>query len=471
MSRPPLFGIGLVGQSRAVTAKRLQNVYLEFRPVGEKVQICAFGTAGLDLFADFGDTPHRGQPLTFEPGNILFTVHRGVFWEINNAAVTTNRGALTTVVGSVGMAHNGTQVCIVDGTNGYIYDTSTLVFTQIVDPDFPSNPQTVTFQDGYFVINRGFTGQYYISGLYNGLTWDGLDVGTAESNPDPIIRVFADHGQLILFGDVSIEFHSNTGAWDFPYARIQGANVEWGLAAVNSVVKFDNSVAFLAANKMGQFQVVRLNGFQPQRISNSDLEHDINEYAVASDATGYSYLQDGHPFYQLNFPSAGYSWLFDGSTGAWSPLKSANITRHRGAYGVNFLGKTVVTDYTNGRLYKLNPESYTDNGEVIEREIVGEHWDDPELARVPIDKIRLDMETGVGLTSGQGVNPQISMQCSKDRGHTWGVERWKPIGPIGSYRTKVEWSRWGRSRNWTFKMRMTDPVKLALLGAIINPVD
>jgi hypothetical protein len=35
------------------------------------------------------------------------------------------------------MAHNGTQVMIVDGSNGYIYNTSTTVFAQIVDADFP----------------------------------------------------------------------------------------------------------------------------------------------------------------------------------------------------------------------------------------------------------------------------------------------------------------------------------------------
>lgn len=470
--RPPLFGLGLQGKSVAVTAKRLLNTYLEFRPQGEKVQVCAFGTAGLDLFSDaFGDTPHRGPPLTFEPGNVFFTVHRGVFWEVNNSAVRTNRGSLLTTTGTVSMAHNGTQVLIVDGAYGYIYNTSTLAFTQIVAAGFPSNPLYATFLDGFFIVNRGNTGQFNISGLYDGTLWSALDAAVTESNPDNLVRPVADHGQLVLFGDISTEFWTDTGALSFPFARIQLANVEWGLAAANSVVKFDNSLAFLAANRMGQYQVVRLNGFQPQRISNSDLEYVISNYGVASDATGLSYLQDGHPFYQLSFPSAGYSWLFDGSTGKWSELKSANITRHRGQYAMNFLGRTVVTDYSNGRLYKFNSTSYTDNGEMIEREIIGEHWDDSDLARVPIDQIRMDMETGVGLVSGQGSNPQIMLQCSKDRGHTWGTERWKTFGGIGAYKTTVEWMRWGQSRNWTFRLRVTDPVKLAVLGVVVNPGD
>lgn len=471
MPRPPLFGIGLNAKSPAITAKILQNMYLEFRPAGEKTQVCAFGTAGLDLFVAFGDTPHRCEPLTFGPGNVEYTVHRGVLWEVNNAGVKTNRGSLNTVSGTVYLAHNGTQVMIVDGQYGYIYNTVTTVFTQIVDVDFPSSPSTVTFLDGYFIVNKGLTGQFNISALYDGLTWDGLDFAVAESNPDPLVRVIADHSQLLLLGTLTIEPWGNTGAQDFPYARIQGAVSEWGLAAVNSLVKLDNSLAFLATNSMGQFMVARMNGSVPQRISNSDIEYRIGQYAVASDATAYAYMQDGHPFMQLNFPSAGESWLFDGSTGEWSKLKSANITRHRGEFGSNFLGKTVVTDYTNGNLYRLNPVSYTDNGDMIEREIVGEHWDDPELARVSIDCIRMDMESGVGLTSGQGAVPQAMMSCSKDRGHTFSSERWKSFGAIGQYKARVQWNRWGQAAHWTFKLRITDPVRVAILGIVVNPVD
>jgi hypothetical protein len=46
----------------------------------------------------------------------------GSLWEVNNAGVATNRGALLTATGRVSMAHNGTQVMIVDGTYGYIYN-------------------------------------------------------------------------------------------------------------------------------------------------------------------------------------------------------------------------------------------------------------------------------------------------------------------------------------------------------------
>ena len=151
-ARIPLFGLGIAAKSPFVTAKYLQNLYAENRPQGEKSMLVAYGTPGETLFISFGATPCRGG-IEFEPGSVAYVVHRGVLWEINNAAVATNRGMLLTTTGRVSMSHNGTQVMIVDGTNGYIYNTATTVFAQITDGDFPANPTTVTFLAGRFVVS------------------------------------------------------------------------------------------------------------------------------------------------------------------------------------------------------------------------------------------------------------------------------------------------------------------------------
>ena len=117
------------------------------------------------------------------------------------------------------MADNGTQLMIVDGVNGYIFNFNTSVFVRITDVDFPG-ADTVTFFNGRFVVNKPNTGQFYISDLYNGLSWDALNFATAESDPDNLVRVIADGGSLILYGDKTTEMWGDTGAADFPYGRI-----------------------------------------------------------------------------------------------------------------------------------------------------------------------------------------------------------------------------------------------------------
>lgn len=466
--RIPLFGLGQLSKSPYVTAKSLQNLYVERRPQGEKASLVAFGTPGELLFADFGATPCRGG-LEFEPGSVAYVVHRGTLWEINNAGVTTSRGALLTTTGRVSLAHNGTQVMIVDGTYGYIYNTSTLAFVQVTDVDFPANPVTVTFLAGRFICNFLNSSRFYVSDLYNGLSWDALNFANAETNPDPIVAVWASNGQLILLGSLSAEYWASSGALDFPFALIQGTATEWGLGATWSLAKYDNSLAYLVKNRMGQVLVAKLNGYLPEPLSNPDLDSIINGYATTSDASAYSYMLGGHPMYVLNFPTAGKSWLYDGSTGEFTKLKSFGLARHNADFSFTLLGNTIVSDSTTGRLYKLTATTLTDNGASIERELVSETVTLPDLSQFDVNCFRVDMEVGVGLTTGQGSDPQIGLSVSRDNGKTWGAQMWKPFGKVGEYATRVEWRRLGSTRQATFKLTVTDPVPVVFVSACLNP--
>jgi hypothetical protein len=458
-----LFGISQTGKSLNVTAQDRLNCYLEVQPGDDRARVAIYGTPGLDLFTSFGDTPIRG---IYQRTDYLYAVHRGTFYEINNAAVKTAKGTIGTTSGKVYMWDNGLQLMLTDGSAGYIYTFASGVFAQIVDVDYPG-ARTITWQDGYFIVNKPNTQQFYVSALADGMAWDALDFASAESNPDDIVAVWTDNSTLYLFGSVSTEFWSNSGNADFPYDRISGGSTEWGCAAINSICKYDNTLAFLAKNRMGEVIVARMNGNQPQRISNPELEYIINNYAAVSDCSTIAYMLGGHPMLQVNFPTADASWLYDGLTNCWSRVQSKDIGRHRAEMGVNYLDKIMVTDFENGNLYRLNPDSVTDNGDEIAFEITSRHISEDDR-RLVVDKVQLDMETGVGVVSGQGSNPQVMLSISKDGGHTYGTEQWCDMGAIGEFRQRAIWRRLGISRDWTFKWRITDPIKRVILGASIN---
>jgi hypothetical protein len=539
MAELNLFGISQFGKSHNVTSQDRLNCYLEVQPGDDRARVAIYGTPGLDLFTSFGDTPIRG---VYQRGDFLYAVHRGTFYEVNNAGVKTAKGTLGTTSGKVYMSDNGTQLMLTDGVTGYIYffdsysavgitsitnvtttatmttssphglpngayilvagatpaayngyfqitvtGDSTLTYTMlsnpggaaapvgaytipqfvtITDTDYPG-AQTIAWQDGYFIVNPPDEQTFYVSAIGDGLQWDALDFASAEANPDNIIAVWTDNSTLYLFGSVSTEFWTNSGAADFPFSRISGGSTEWGCAAINSIVKYDNTLAFLAKNRMGEVIVAKMAGNQPQRISNPELEFIINNYTSVGDCTTIAYMLGGHPMLQVNFPSADASWLYDGLSNVWSRVQSKDIGRHRAEMGVNYLDKIIVTDFENGNLYRLNPLSYTDNGEEIAFEITTRHVEDDDR-RIVIDKLQLDMETGVGLVSGQGENPQVMMSISKDGGHTYGTEQWCDMGNIGEFRQRAIWRRLGQSRDWVFKWRITDPVKRVILGASIN---
>jgi hypothetical protein len=367
------------------------------------------------------------------------------------------------------MAHNGTQVMIVDGTFGYIYNTSTLVFAKIVDADFPANPTTVTFLAGRFVVSFQDSSRFYESDMYNGISWDALRFANAETSPDPIVSVWSSNGQLIPLGALTTEYWGLSGTLDFSFTPLQGTATEWGLAARWSIAKFDNTMACLIKNRMGQVMVAELAGYLPKKISTVDLDSIINGYVTTADATAYSYMLGGHPMYVISFPTAEASWLYDGSTSMWSQLKSFGSARHNSEFSLTLLGRTLVADSIEGKLYELTNTTFTDNGASIERELVSETIANPDGTFLQVDCLRVDMEVGVGLVSGQGVDPQIGLSVSRDNGKTWGAQMWKTFGVAGAYETRVEWRRLGTCRSYAFKLTITDPVPVVFVSACVNP--
>jgi hypothetical protein len=457
----PLWGSGTVGKSAVVTAGRRLNCYYEIRPDADKNKIAIYGTPGTTLFTSLGNSTVRGWWVA---GNgVWYAVAGATLYSISTLGVATSLGTLSTNSGYVSMTDNGTQLIIVDGTAGYIWNYNTNTFSTISSGGFPNGATSVGFLTGFFMVEKPNTGQYYISNSYDGTTWPST-FATAESNPDALVAISVDHGLMILWGSNSIEFWQNVGTIGNPFAPLQGASQQWGLAAKFSRAVFSNSIAFLAQNLQGQIQVMTLQGFTPTRISDHDVENIINGFSVVADAIAFSYMLDGHSMYQITFPTAGRSFLYDGSTNIWSEVQTglSPVARHIANLGITYNGDNYVSDYSNGNIYLLDPTNYTDNGTAIKRLIQTRHINESGNV-LSIDEVFLDMETGVGLQLGQGSNPQVVMQVSKDGGRTWGAERWTSFGMVGQYvGPRATWRRCGSARDFVFRFWITDPVKFAL---------
>lgn len=462
----PLFGIGLQGKSPNVTANSLVNAYYEFQPERDRTRVAIYGTPGLSLFIDQGDTPWRGLH-TFPASNLLYGVHRGTFYEINNAGVVVSRGTIGTTEGRVDITDDGTLITVVDGSEIYTYDTSAPAtpIAAVADADRPTSPNTCIFQAGRILTDEDGTGQFKGSELYDNTDWDPLDFATAESNPDNLIRIINYRGTVVLFGEYTTEFWQNIGGSGFPYTRILGADVEYGLAARWSVGRFAGTYAFLSKNREGQVIVSVLNGYStPERISNFELEHIINNYSSVSDATGYGYMLGGHPMYQLNFPTEGKSWLYDGSTQYWSELRYDSGSRHRGELAVEYINNTIVADYENGKLYTLDAETYTDNGTAITMILKGRHIAN-QKKKVRFTRLELGFEPAT--TTDQTADPVAGLRLSKDGGHSFGTQVFARLGKVGEYLTRCIWKNLGAGRDIVPEIVIAEPIKKVITEATL----
>jgi hypothetical protein len=60
------------------------------------------------------------------------------------------------------------------------------------------------------------------------------------------------------------------------------------------------------------------------------------------------------------------------------------------------------------------------------------------------------------------------LQLSKDGARTYTDWVTKPIGKVGQYGQKVEFRRLGVAEQLTIKIRITDPVKVAITGSYLS---
>jgi hypothetical protein len=469
--KSPILGSAYVARSVNAADNRMVNLFPEVIPEGGKEPAFLQRAPGLRKLATVGNGPIRGL---WQHQNELFAVSGNYFYKISSSYAVTQLGAVAGT-GPVSITDNGTQIFIAANPQGYIYNTSTNVFGQITDPDF-DGAVTVGYLDGYFVYNEPNSQRIWVTALLDGTQIDPLDFASAEGSPDGVVGIVSDHRELWVFGVNSVEVWYNSGAADFPLQRIQGAFNEIGCAAAYSIAKMDNGVFWLGKDARGQGIVFRANGYTGQRISTHAVEWQIQQYGDISDAIAYTYQQDGHSFYVLIFPSADTTWVYDVAAQAWherAGWHNGAWTRHRSNCQAFFNNEVVVGDYANGDIYAFDLDVYADHDRP-------QRWlrswralptGQNNLKRTAHHSLQLDCETGVGLNSGQGQNPQVMLRWSDDGGHTWSNEHWTSLGAIGAFQHRAFWRRLGMTlklRDRVYELSGTDPVRIYIMAAELS---
>lgn len=467
----PILGQAYELRSPNAADNRLINMYPEMIPLEGQTGGWLQRAPGLRLLASIGFGPIRGLWDFQSDSSTAFVVSGNALYEIDANYTPTLLGTIAGT-GPVSIADNGTQLFIAAGGPSYIYNNTTSVFQQITDPDFPG-AVTVAYIDGYFVFNEPNSQKVWVTSLLDGLSIDPLDFASAEGTPDQLTSLVVTNREVWLFGTNSIEVWYNANAIDFPLARIQGASNELGCAAPFSVAKIDNSIFWLGSDARGRGIVYRSNGYAGVRASNHALEWHIQQYSTINDAVAYTYQQDGHLFYVINFPTADKTWAYDISTQSWherAGFSNGVLVRHRSACQMNFNNEIVVGDYANGNLYAFDPDVYTDNGQIQKwlRSWRALPSGKNDLKRTAQHSLQLNCETGVGLVAGQGFDPQVMLRWSDDGGHTYSSEHWVSMGKLGEYGYRAIWRRLGMTvklRDRVYEVSGTDPVKIAIMGA------
>ncbi len=432
------------GLAEQVNAERLVNIYAE-QGTG-KARVRLTGTPGLSLFSTIGAAPVRA-----------LGTHNGVTYAVTDQLYSIGSTGIATALGSIAgtgivqMVSSGVDLVIVADGNIYVYDTT---LTLVSDADAPS-ALTVDYLDGYHIFSDG-SGSFYLSDLYNAASYDALDFASAESNPDAIRRVFVDHRELLLFGTETTEIWVNTGAADFPFERQPGAISEKGICGPNACAKLDNSVVWI-----DQHGIVRRMsaGYAPQRISTHEVERALSESTSLEDAEAFAYTQEGHEFFVLTAPGAG-TWVFDAATNLWHERQSYGLDRWRARGYAYCYEKHLVGDYASGKIYELDYNTHTENGDILLSELIFPPVHN-ESDRFRMHRLILDMEHGE--TAPYGTS-QVRLDLSEDS-QDWYTVGYGSMGATGQRVNRTVWRRLGQHRNCHMRFRISDPVRRTIYSA------
>lgn len=385
--------------------------------------------------------------------------NKGIHYIIKEGSLYSYNGSLLTKLGDIGtntgrctmVFNDNDQILISDGLTGYCWNG-----TDIVDVSTPVSIGPVAYQGGFGIFGVPYEGQFYITGINDFTSVNGLDFATAESSTDNIVRVFVDHNEIWLFGQTSTEIWQLSGGLDFPFSRFSNAQLERGCLAVYSVCADDNTVFWLGDDRV----FYRADGYRPIVISNPSIDEIVEKIPadIRSKADAFVYTTFGGKFYTVRFP--GYVTLqFNIKTGFWNVAKTfgKNDWEILGSAGHN-----VDFYLTSSGIVKLVSGLSTDEGGIISRGGVSAPIY-TDGSRGAIRAFFVDVEYGRAPVNQQA---KIMMRVARD-GETFQNELWRDFGKIGEYTHRAVWRNIGMGRQFTFELTVTDPVEFSIISTQI----
>ncbi len=445
-----------------------------------KTQMGLFPRPGLSQFVNLTGDAVRGlftaRTLTQER---CFAVVGTSLWEIKYDASAQLIGPLTGMsTGSrskVYMAINGnSQLMIQDPLAGYIFDLLTNTLTRITSIDYPGG-NTLDYADGYFIVSDS-RGRVSFSALNDGFTWPGFNFFTPTFKPDKVKAVVAFREEIYCYGDETIEVYINDGTT--PFIRQSRTSMYFGLTARDSIAVHQSGVFFLGKSRTGGSEVYMMgSNYSLTPISSPAISQRLNNY-VNEDAEGFIQSSiDGHIFYHLHLPALQTTLVYDLTTGMWHERQSQRPgpnadgsqvqDMYRGRAHASFKGINLYGDWYSGKVFKEDTSVTTDDGNIRLLKRTSSIFHN-EQKYISVYSLEFDINSGMGTTTGQGIDPVMMSQYSMDGGNTFESEEIIKLGALGNYDQRVKINSLGTARNWVISFSISDPVDVIVMQAEVH---
>jgi len=387
-------------------------------------------------------------------------------------------GAVT-ILGDVGGAfdelvtfdYSFDLLAIASGRQLYYWSGTTL--TKVTDPDL-GVVLDVVWVDGYFMTTDGES--LIVTELSDPLVVNPLKYGSSEVDPDPVVALLKLRNEIYALNRNTIEVFDNVGGELFPFARIDGAQIQKGVVGTQACCVFIERIAFLGSGRNEAPSIYIGAAATAQKVSTQEVDDILLQYTEAqlSRVKLEARNDKSHQHLYVHLPNQ--TLVYDASasealqTPVWFILVStlSGLAQYRARNMVYAYDKWLVGD----------PQS-SNIGYLVQN--TGHHWGQQvrwefgtlivynESNGAIFNELELVSLTG---SIALGKNPQISTSYSLD-GRSFSQEKFISVGTIGNTKKRLAWFQQGHMRNWRIQRFRGDSdahVSYVRLEAQIEPL-
>jgi hypothetical protein len=306
----------------------------------------------------------------------------------------------------------------------------------------------VVWVDGYFMTTDGEF--LVVTELTNPLDVNPLKYGSSEVDPDPVVALLKLRNEIYALNRNTVEVFDNVGGELFPFARIDGAQLQKGVVGTQACCVYIERIAFLGSGRNEAPGIYIGAAATTQKISTQEIDNLLLNYSEAQLALvklearndkAHQHLYVHLPDRTIVYDAAASQALEDQ---VWFTLTTtlAGFAQYRARNMVWVYDKWMIGD----------PQSSTIGYFVQD---TGHHWSQQvrwefgtlivynESNGAIFNELELVSLTG---SVALGKNPQISTSYSVD-GKAYSQDRSISVGTIGSNK-RLAWFQQGHMRNW-----------------------
>jgi hypothetical protein len=349
--------------------------------------------------------------------------------------------------GQVIMDYSFDKLAVESSGNLYYWDGATL--QQVTDPDLGVVVDFV-WVDGYFLTTDG---EFLITTeLTDPFSVLPTKYGSSEADPDPVKALLKLRNEPYALNRYTIEVFDNVGGSGFPFARIDGAQIQRGVIGTHACCVFLESIAFVGGGRNEAVAVWLGASGSSVKISSREIDLILEDYTDAELSTVLveSRVAKGQRHLYVHLPDK--TLVYDGvasqllGQAIWFTLDSGSTiaqSMYRARNLIYCYNEWLVEDPLSTNVGKLVSTSANHWGVAVAWEF-GTVIIYNEGRGAIIHELEL-----IALTGRQplGVNSTIWTAYSLD-GVEWSAPKSIRTGTSGNRSKRLNWLQQGALRNW-----------------------